>query len=74
MNVNVEIQVDKIRLRPENSEVERLWASNKKAFNLIGWSPEYAGMNGFRDGIRKTINWFSKKENLARYNSSLYNI
>jgi dTDP-glucose 4,6-dehydratase len=74
MNVNVEIQVDKIRLRPENSEVERLWASNKKAFNLIGWSPEYAGMNGFRDGIRKTINWFSKNENLARYNSSLYNI
>lgn len=74
MNVNVEIETDKQRLRPEKSEVDRLWAENAKAKKLIGWQPAYAGTDGLRKGLIKTIEWFSCPENLQRYRSGVYNI
>ena len=74
MGVDVEILTDEMRIRPENSEVERLWADNQKAKLLFGWQPEYAGREGFKSGIVKTVDWFTQPENLARYKSNLYNM
>ena len=73
MQVEVEIQTETERLRPARSEVERLWADNTKAEQLLGWSPEYAGHTGLRRGLAKTIDWFSQAGNLARYRWQAYN-
>lgn len=71
---SMEIESDEKRLRPENSEVERLWAENKKAKRLLDWSPSYSGLEGFRHGIGKTIDWFRNPENRAGYKHNQYNI
>lgn len=70
----VEILTDEARLRPMNSEVERLWADNQKAHKLFGWKPVYGGHEGFRKGIEETIEWFLKPSNLAAYKADRYNI
>jgi len=70
----IEIQTDYQRLRPEKSEVERLWASNDKAKELLGWQPEYGGLSGFRRGLQETILWFTESQNLAAYKSNQYNL
>ena len=74
MNVDVTILTDEQRLRPEKSEVDRLWASNTKARELLGWKPEYAGLEGFRLGLTETIEWFSDSANLGRYKADIYNL
>jgi NAD dependent epimerase/dehydratase len=74
MNVEIEILTDEVRLRPENSEVDRLWASNLKAQQLFGWRPTYAGRDGFRSGLSKTVDWFLKEQNLKAYKYGQYNI
>lgn len=74
MNVSVDIQLDESRLRPVKSEVERLWADNTKARTLLNWSPLYAGLDGLRTGLSKTIDWFQNPTNLACYKSQIYNI
>lgn len=74
MNLEVEITSDAERIRPVNSEVERLWADNSKARELFGWSPKYAGRDGLARGLQKTINWFMQPENLHRYKSDIYNL
>lgn len=74
MDVNLTIETDEERLRPEKSEVERLWAENKKAKELIGWEPQYGGKEGFRKGLEETIEWFSNPQNLSQYKADVYNI
>lgn len=74
MGASVEIQNDAERLRPINSEVERLWADNAKAAMMLGWKPEYGGMEGLRRGMRETVEWFTNPENLQRYKANIYNI
>jgi NAD dependent epimerase/dehydratase len=74
MGKDIEIVTDEARLRPEKSEVERLWADNKKAAALFGWSPSYAGRDGFKRGIAETIEWFSDPHNLGTYKADRYNI
>lgn len=74
MQVDIEIESDETRLRPANSEVERLWAHNRKAAEILGWSPEYAGREGFRRGLQETVAWFSDPANLARYKVGCYNV
>ncbi len=74
MGVDVEIDTDQERMRPANSEVERLWADNAKAARLFGWKPAYGGLDGLRRGLSETAQWFSRAENLAAYKSSRYNI
>ncbi len=67
MNADVEIKRDPARIRPEASEVDRLFASNDKAKDIMGWEPEYAGLDGLRRGLAATAEWFSDPQNLARY-------
>ncbi|WP_259549298.1 NAD-dependent 4,6-dehydratase LegB [Heyndrickxia sp. FSL K6-6286] len=74
MGVKIEIKTDDQRLRPEKSEVERLWAENKKAKQLLSWEPKYRGKEGLRRGLRETIDWFMDKRNLASYKADEYNI
>lgn len=74
MGENIEIITDEQRLRPEKSEVERLWASNDKARELLGWQPQYAGLDGFRRGLKETIDWFRNPVHLAKYKAEIYNL
>lgn len=74
MGKEINIITDQVRLRPENSEVERLFASNAKARQILNWSPEFAGREGFMRGLRKTIDWFQRPENLSCYKVGAYNI
>jgi NAD dependent epimerase/dehydratase len=74
MGVEIEIITDEQRLRPEKSEVERLWASNDKARELLGWQPQYGGLDGFRRGLSETVNWFNEPAHLASYKSDIYNL
>lgn len=70
----IEILTDEQRLRPEKSEVERLWASNEKAAQLLNWRPSYGGLAGFRRGLVETIEWFSKPAHTASYKPDTYNL
>ena len=72
MNRNVEITTSQERIRPDASEVQRLFAANERARDLLDWSPKYAGLDGFECGLEKTINWFSDPDNLWRYSASGY--
>lgn len=63
---------DDQRLRPENSEVERLFSNNAKAKELFGWEPALAGIDGFATGLSHTIDWFTQPQNLARYRVNTY--
>jgi NAD dependent epimerase/dehydratase len=70
----IEIEEDSIRLRPQGSEVERLWADNSLARELLGWSPAYGGVEGLRKGLALTAQWFRDPANIARYKADRYNI
>ncbi len=70
INPNAKIICDDERLRPDKSEVNRLLGSNEKIKKLTNWSPSYT----FEEGIRETIEWFRKPENLAKYKADIYNI
>lgn len=74
MEANVEIETDEDRLRPKMSEVDRLWADNAKAKELLGWEPQYGGREGFRRGLTETISWFTNPENTKTYKTDIYNI
>ena len=74
MKVQVETKKEDERVRPENSEVERLWACNLKAKEILGWAPVYGGRAGFVKGLEETTAWFSNANNLKSYKSNIYNI
>jgi NAD dependent epimerase/dehydratase len=74
MGSSVAIETDSARIRPKDSEVERLFASFDKAAQLMNWRPAHGGRDGFKVGLRKTIDWFSNAGNLARYKSDIYNV
>jgi dTDP-glucose 4,6-dehydratase len=74
MNSIVEITTSEERLRPEKSEVERLWADNTKAYELFDWQPTYSGRDGFSRGLTETIAWFVQPGNLSSYKSDIYNL
>ena len=74
MNQEIDIKVEEERIRPKRSEVDRLFACNKKAKLLLDWEPQYAGLDGFKKGLEKTIEWFVKAENLSKINTKIYNI
>ncbi|MDN4496666.1 NAD-dependent 4,6-dehydratase LegB [Pseudomonas mosselii] len=70
MNSDVEFLFDEQRVRPEKSEVFRLWCDNSKINSLTGFKPEYS----IRDGLQKTIEWFTQPQNLAKYKAAIYNV
>jgi len=74
MGAEIELVSDQQRLRPEKSEVERLWCANAKALSMLEWRPKYAGPEGFRRGLKETVDWFLEPENLRAYRSDVYNL
>lgn len=74
MGVELEIKLDPERIRPEASEVERLFAGVEDARRLFGWNPEHAGRSGFTRGLTETAKWFQDPVNLAAYKTNRYNI
>lgn len=71
---DLKLSIDKNRIRPQKSEVTRLISNNKKAENLLNWSPKFKGKKGFELGLKKTNEWFSKNENIKLYKINLYNV
>jgi NAD dependent epimerase/dehydratase len=65
---SVRVVEESQRLRPEKSEVQRLWADTQKARELLGWSPQ----TSLDDGLRQTVAWIS--QNLERYKPGQYEI
>jgi dTDP-glucose 4,6-dehydratase len=74
MGVQIEVLEDQSRIRPDSSEVERLWADSSKARRLFNWASAYEGREGLRDGLAKTIEWFMRPANLAKYKADRYNL
>lgn len=74
MEREVDILSDNKRLRPNQSEVNRLFGDNSLLKKLTDWNPKFEGIAGFEYGLKKTINWFSNNENLAYYKSDSYSI
>lgn len=65
---NVKIVCDNERIRPEKSEVNRLWADNTKIKKLTAWKPRYS-LDG---GLMETIEWI--KNNLQYFKTDIYNV
>lgn len=72
--IEIQIETDPVRMRPEKSEVERLWSDNSKAKRLLGWEPLYGGIEGFARGLAETIQWFADAGNLKKYKTWIYNL
>lgn len=70
MDSDVEFLTDEQRLRPEKSEVFRLWCDNTKIRQLTGFTPDY----DIRTGLQATIDWFTRPGNLAKYKADIYNV
>ena len=70
INPNAKIKTESLRLRPEKSEVFRLFGSNEKLKSYTDWNQKYT----LEEGLEETIDWFSKKENLQQYKSDIYNV
>jgi NAD dependent epimerase/dehydratase len=58
---------DPQRLRPKESEVERLCASNARARELLGWEPRVT----LEEGLVRVVDFL--RANLARYKAGIYN-
>ncbi len=74
MGADIEIVSDEDRLRPQESEVQRLRASNDKARALLGWQPQFGDMPGFRRGLAETVTWFRESAHIASYKADIYNL
>lgn len=70
MGADVTWERDEARIRPSASEVFRLCGDNSKLKRLTGWSPEIP----LEEGLRRTIDWFTRPENLSRYKTGIYNV
>ena len=70
MDSDVEFLTDEARIRPEKSEVFRLWCDNTLVHELTGFKPAF----GIREGLQATIDWFLQPANLAKYKANIYNV
>ena len=70
MSADVNFIEDTQRLRPQNSEVFRLWGDNAKMKKLTAFEPAYS----IETGLRETIEWFTSPDNLAKYKADIYNV
>jgi len=70
MNSDVNFITDKMRIRPEKSEVNRLWCDNSLIRELTGFEPKYS----IEKGLDETVKWFTNPENLKKYKAGIYNV
>ena len=67
-----EVVEDQARIRPQASEVERLWSDSSKMMHTFGWSPEHASREGLVKGLEKTYAWFRDNAGVPGYRPSDY--
>jgi NAD dependent epimerase/dehydratase len=70
MGSDVKFVIDQERIRPEKSEVFRLWCDNSKIENLTGFKPQV----NLQDGLKRTIDWITQPNYLKQYKSEIYNV
>lgn len=70
INPSAKIVSDNDRMRPTNSEVNRLLGCNKKLLSLTSWTHQY----NLAKGLAETIEWFRAPENLSKYKANIYNV
>ena len=63
-------QSDNQRIRPQKSEVFRLFGDNRLITSLTDWRSQYT----IEEGLRETIQWFSIDQNLMKYKAGIYNL
>jgi NAD dependent epimerase/dehydratase len=68
MGKNLPVICEDQRVRPDKSEVERLCADNRRAYEILGWQPRIS----LDEGLRRTIAWL--QENNERYRPGAYAI
>lgn len=59
LNKKISIVQDPSRVRPQKSEVQRLWCDNAKAKRLLDWEPQVS----LEEGLQETIEWMKKNKN-----------
>lgn len=74
VGIDVKTTLDEQRVRPENSEVDRLLADTTLAQQLTDWRPQYNGREGLIEGLRLTVDWFKDPRNLSHYRIGSYAI
>ena len=70
MKSDIRLVTDKERLRPEKSEVFRLCCDNTKIEKLTGFKPQV----DIKEGLARTIDWFTQPNHLKHYKSEIYNV
>jgi nucleoside-diphosphate-sugar epimerase len=70
VNIQLTIKSSKQRIRPENSEVGRLFCENSKLLKHTQWKPNYT----LTDGINEVIEWMKKPGNMNYYKTDRYNV
>jgi nucleoside-diphosphate-sugar epimerase len=70
INPKAKIITDHERIRPEKSEVFRLFGDNSKILKYTNWQQNTT----LKEGIAKTIEWFSNADNLKNYKADIYNV
>ena len=70
MGSQSETSLDNQRVRPADSEVNRLWCDNSKIKEFTGFEPQIS----LEEGLTRTINWFQNPSNLEKYKSDIYNV
>ncbi|MBD3637733.1 MAG: SDR family NAD(P)-dependent oxidoreductase [Crocinitomicaceae bacterium] len=70
INPRAKITQDKDRIRPEKSEVYRLFGDNSKILKHTNWKVEH----DLGSGLDKTIEWFSDSSNVRQYKADIYNV
>jgi NAD dependent epimerase/dehydratase len=68
LNKKIRIVRERKRIRPQKSEVERLFSDSRKARTLFGWNPKI----DIEKGIKKTVSWMER--NIDKYKQEIYNI
>ncbi len=68
IGTKINVISDQQRVRPDKSEVERLYCDNSKIIKNTNWTPEY----NLESGIKGTVSWI--KENMNLYKPDIYNV
>ena len=74
LDLDIPIESTTERTRPEKSEVNRLCSNSDLAKSTLGWIPSFSGIQGLRNGLELTIEWFKNPENISHYRSISYAI
>lgn len=74
MDADIHIETDEARVRPDDSEVERLVADTTKLEVCTGWTLSDNGTAGLRAGLEATARWFAQPEHLSHYKVGRYSV